>query len=242
MSQGISVWVLEAPHGFGDAAFHSHHAIQITASIVGDLMLSTGDLTLRAPYLAVAPDQRHRFEAHGLLVFIFVEPESHMGRALTATLFKDRPLMRLEPSAIGHLLRPLATTFDEALYNEALLRVGRAIVEQLAPGTQAQLPDPRVQKIIDYAAAHLDKPLSLEAGSRGIYLSPSRLWHLFAEQPGLAFKTYVLWLRLVRAVQAYSEGSNLTEAAHAAGFADSAHFSRTFRRTFGLPATTLTKV
>jgi AraC family transcriptional regulator len=34
----------------------------------------------------------------------------------------------------------------------------------------------------------------------------------------------------------------LTQAAHAAGFADSAHFSRVFRRTFGLPATTLTRI
>ena len=30
MSQGLSVWVLEAPDGFGDADFHAHHAIQIT--------------------------------------------------------------------------------------------------------------------------------------------------------------------------------------------------------------------
>ena len=242
MSQGISVWVLEAPHGFGDAAFHSHHAIQITASLAGDLMLSTADRTLRAPVLAVAADERHRFEAHGLLAFTFVEPESQMGRALTATLFESSPLTRLDPSGIEPLLRPLAATFDAALDNETLLRIGRAIVERVAPGTQGRLPDHRVQKIIDYAAAHLDEPLSLEIASRDIYLSPSRLRHLFVEQTGLAFKTYVLWLRLVRAVQAYSEGSNLTEAAHAAGFSDSAHFSRIFRRTFGLPATTLTRI
>ena len=32
---------------------------------------------------------------------------------------------------------------------------------------------------------------------------------------------------------------SLPEAAHAAGFADSAHFSRTFLRMFGLPAAAL---
>jgi AraC-like DNA-binding protein len=68
------------------------------------------------------------------------------------------------------------------------------------------------------------------------------LRHLFVEQTGLAYKTYVLWLRLVRALQVYAEGRNLTEAAHAAGFADSAHFSRAFKRNFGLPATTLTRI
>ena len=75
-----------------------------------------------------------------------------------------------------------------------------------------------------------------------MYLSPSRLRHLFVEQTGLAFKTYLLWLRLVRALEIYAEGRSLTESAHAAGFSDSAHFSRIFKRTFGLPATTLRRL
>lgn len=99
-----------------------------------------------------------------------------------------------------------------------------------------------MQRILEHAAAHLDEPLSLTKAAQGIYLSPSRLRHLFVEQTGLPFKTYLLWLRLVRAVQVYSEGKSLTEAAHLAGFSDSAHFSRIFRRTFGLPASTLTRV
>jgi AraC-like DNA-binding protein len=99
-----------------------------------------------------------------------------------------------------------------------------------------------VQRIIDYAASHLDRSLSLNAAATGVHLSPGRLRHLFVEQTGLAFKTYLLWLRLVRAVEVYSEGYSLTEASHAAGFSDSAHFSRIFRRTFGLPATTLTRL
>jgi AraC-like DNA-binding protein len=43
----------------------------------------------------------------------------------------------------------------------------------------------------------------------------------------------------MRALERYAAGRPLTEAAHAAGFADSAHLSRTFRRMFGLPATVL---
>ena len=113
---------------------------------------------------------------------------------------------------------------------------------QLAPRAEASEPDARIQRIIDFSMAHLDQPLSLASASQGIYLSPSRLRHLFVEQTGLAYKTYVLWLRLVRAVSVYAEGATLTEAAHEAGFTDSAHFSRVFKRTFGLPATTLTRL
>jgi AraC-like DNA-binding protein len=70
-------------------------------------------------------------------------------------------------------------------------------------------------------------------------LSPSRASHLFVEETGLPFRTFVLWLRVTRAVDAHIAGMSLTEAAQAAGFADSAHLSRTFKRMFGLPAAAL---
>jgi AraC-like DNA-binding protein len=242
MSQGVSVWVLDAPDGFGDAGVHAHHAIQLTACLSGQLALINDSVTLSAPVVAVAADARHRFEAHGLLVFVFVEPESRLGRSLTQALFGEADLVRLAAEAIMPRLEPLRQTFDQRLGPDALLRAGQAAVEAIVPSARARLPDARVQRIIDRAAAHLDQPLTLASASEGIHLSPSRLRHLFVEQTGLAFKTYLLWLRLVRAVQLYSEGQSLTEAAHGAGFSDSAHFSRIFRRTFGLPATTLERL
>jgi len=242
IGQGLSVWVLEAPGGFGDPQFHSHHAIQITVSLAGNLMLATEQGRIAAPAIAVAADARHRFEADGLMAFVFVEPESRAGRALQAELFREGPLAELDAPGLRAALEPLLATFEAGLGTEALLRAGDDALAMLVPAEPAVLPDPRVRKIIDQAAANLDQPLDLAAAAAGVYLSPSRLRHLFVEQTGLAFKTYLLWLRLVRALQVYSDGRNLTEAAHAAGFADSAHFSRIFRRTFGLPATTLTRL
>jgi len=43
-----------------------------------------------------------------------------------------------------------------------------------------------------------------------------------------------LWLRLECSLAAYVAGSSLTDSAYVGGFADSAHFSRTFRRMFGI--------
>ncbi len=69
-----------------------------------------------------------------------------------------------------------------------------------------------------------------------VNLSPSRFRHLFIKEVGLAFRPYVLWLRLGRAVEAFAAGETLTAAAYRAGFADSAHLSRTFRRMYGIAA------
>ena len=241
-SEGISVWVLDAPEGFGDADFHSHHAIQITVALTGELRLETDQSEIEAPMLAVDADKTHRFRAAGLLAFIFIEPEGRIGSALKDVLFNESQLVELTNLQVRQKLDPLMLTFESALEARDLLRAGRAAVESLVPDAKATLPDPRIQRIIDYAASHLDEALTLSSSSADVHLSESRLRHLFVEQTGLAFKTYVLWLRLMRAVNDYSLGKSLTEAAHAAGFSDSAHFSRTFKRTFGLPATTLTRL
>ena len=241
MGDGVSVWVLDAPEGFGDADFHAHHAIQISIVLDGRLMLATEVETLKGPAIAVAADARHRFEAAGLLAFVFVEPESRRGRALSAA-FAGRDMMPLDLAPLQGALAPLAGTFDDALGLTALLAAGQRAVDALVPQIEAAMPDPRIARVIDHAERHPGVPLDAAAQAAGVFLSPSRLRHLFVEQTGLPFKTFMLWQRLTRAIDAYAEGRSLTEAAHGAGFSDSAHFSRVFRRTFGLPATTLTRL
>jgi AraC-like DNA-binding protein len=47
-------------------------------------------------------------------------------------------------------------------------------------------------------------------------------------------RAYLRWKRVRRAVAAVEKGANLSAAAVAAGFADSAHLSRVFRAQFGM--------
>lgn len=242
MGQGLSTWVLEAPNGFGEAGFHSHHAIQISICLAGELMLATQSSIVRGNCIAVASDARHRLEGHGVIAFIFVEPESTRGRALSEALFRDTDILLLERDDL-HGLGGLKNAFDGSMAPAQLLELSLSGIECLASGLPAaRQPDQRIRRIIDYAASNLESSLAVAAAGSGVHLSLSRLRHLFVEQTGLAFRTYLLWLRLNRALQVYALGRSLTEAAHAAGFADSAHFSRVFKRTFGLPATTLERV
>ena len=99
--------------------------------------------------------------------------------------------------------------------------------------------DERVSKVIAWANAQLTTPIRLADAAAVAGLSPDRLRHVFVKHTGLPFRTYVLWLRLLKALEAFSHGESLTTAAHQAGFADSAHLSRTFRRTFGVAAAEL---
>ena len=61
------------------------------------------------------------------------------------------------------------------------------------------------------------------------------------EETGAALRTYVLWLRLNIAIERSMAGGSWTDAAHDAGFADSAHLSRIFKRMFGINPATLVR-
>jgi AraC-like DNA-binding protein len=58
--------------------------------------------------------------------------------------------------------------------------------------------------------------------------------HVFTDSMGIPLRPYLAWLRLQRAATAIVGGNSLGEAAHAAGFADAAHMSRTFKRMLGV--------
>ena len=101
--------------------------------------------------------------------------------------------------------------------------------------------DSRVTKVCEQIAANpavAPDPRSLAAH---VELSVSRLQHLFREQLGITLTEYARWQRIKRAGLSLQHGYSLTEAAHFGGFADSAHFSRTFRAMFGLPPSALVR-
>ena len=115
------------------------------------------------------------------------------------------------------------------------VRAGMRVVEKLA-GT-APVPDP-VSSGIETVIARLSQtggaPMSLAEAAALVHLSPSRFRHLFVAETGTTFRAYALWVRIQHAIVAMMAGRSWTDAAHAAGFADSAHLNRTFRRMFGI--------
>jgi AraC-like DNA-binding protein len=74
-----------------------------------------------------------------------------------------------------------------------------------------------------------------------VHLSPGRFRHLFRSEMGMSVQSYLRWRRLHTALRATSYGVSLTEAAHTAGFADSAHLTRVCRATFGIPPSLIFK-
>ncbi len=239
MWEGGALWVVDAtPTATRDTRrtdLHAHHAIHVTFGLGGRFRLDTPDAHVGGDAVAVAPDVGHTFEAEGLFAILFVEPESRQGRAIAGRLFDGAALAAVSPVLLGDFRERIAEAFRAPGKNDAtFVDLGRMMIAHMAGSARADVPDLRVRKVIAWAGGQLDGPVRLSDAAAAVNLSAGRLRHLFVAQTGLPFKTYVLWLRLTRAVERFAAGSSLTQAAHDAGFSDSAHLSRTFRRMFGV--------
>jgi AraC-like DNA-binding protein len=242
--EGASLWVLGTRPGEGrypKTAFHSHHAIQLTLSLRGTFTLETRDRQVVGGAAAVAQDTEHALEAEGVVAHLFVDPEGRSGRTFQRALFSSASLVPILSSQLGGLPARMLTDFEGPDCTDAsLIALGRTLLAQLASESERdERPEARVRKMSAWAAARLDKPVSLAAAAAQVGLSSGRARHLFVESTGLPFRTYLLWLRLTKAVALFSGGASLTDAAHGAGFSDSSHLSRTFRRMFGIAADSL---
>ncbi|MEQ1515757.1 MAG: AraC family transcriptional regulator [Usitatibacteraceae bacterium] len=121
------------------------------------------------------------------------------------------------------------TTRDEA--DHLLLNVfGFALMQPLQP----VYTDARVNTALAFLRETPQAYDSIEALSARVHLSPSRFAHLFKKVVGVPVRRYVLWLKMRRALDLAIAGDSLTTAALSAGFADSAHLSRTVRAILGI--------
>ncbi|MCW5777615.1 MAG: helix-turn-helix domain-containing protein [Phycisphaeraceae bacterium] len=236
--EGGSVWV-----GLATAVIpeHAHHAIQLTFALRGGLRFRSVDGSWAAYDAAMIPaDLPHSFDAGGSVVgHIFVDPESAFGRGVRQR-FGDGAIMSLPAEEAVPLGASILAALERGASDEELVGVAREGMAKLTTGVVSARPsEPRVVRAIEAIRSRLDASMTLGDIARVSHLSPGRFRHLFVAETGVPFKTYVLWLRLDRALSSYAAGGSWTDAAHAANFADSAHLTRTLRRMFGLAPSSL---
>jgi len=95
--------------------------------------------------------------------------------------------------------------------------------------------DPRIAAVLAHLRTTPSPPPTIGGLARIANLSESRLQHVFREQVGVPVRRYLLWHRYLTALSLLADGSPVTEAAFAAGFADGAHLTRTAVRINGYP-------
>ncbi|NNJ72330.1 MAG: helix-turn-helix transcriptional regulator [Enterobacterales bacterium] len=216
-----------------DADVHKHRAIQVVWP-TDDSLCRINSEDFWGP-LIINSGVEHQLKM-GSGWILLVEPKSDLGEGLSDLLAQNQTLVL---DNISHLNdeQPLST--DDP--NELLSPLFEALSLDLDfANTTSHISDHRILKLLSKLNNCLPgeclKPTSWKATevADSLHLSESRFLHLFSEQMGIAWRPFLLWHRMICAINAVVNGSSATDAAHLAGFSDSAHLSRTFRNLFGM--------
>jgi AraC-like DNA-binding protein len=103
-------------------------------------------------------------------------------------------------------------------------------------GDALKIPQRRVDKrLLRVLDAFENQDLTVSEAAAQVGLSDSRMTHLMTDTLGAPPRTWRTWFKLRQAIrEALFSGVNLTQAAHRAGFADSAHLTRTCKQLMGV--------
>lgn len=219
---------------------HAHHAIQIAIGLNGPLKFRREDGEWEEMDAGVVlPDAPHGFDGcESIVAMIFIDPESREGQWLRDSL--SDPITAIDRQRFSGHLSQLRDFRQDRPDPVTAAHIITGIVHALCAGPPPlRQMDGRIRKALDTIREQDIRRIPVEEAARSVFLSPSRFAHLFKEEVGLPFRRYLLWRKLTRAIEEFGRGSNLSEAAHAAGFSDSAHLTHTWRQMFGVPPTVM---
>jgi AraC-like DNA-binding protein len=195
------------------------------------IQIRVGNRELSERAMAIWPHDVQFLGPPVRFVAIAVNPFHRLFRAFTQIGKSNAILLEVERFASLRDLMLSALVSPRFMQHE-FETLAQSVLESAAPSlpTQSQL-DARALRLMKLLS---DNPrCSLSELAQSLSLSYHRTSHLFTEAVGITVRTYQLWQKLYRASDPMLKGASLTAAAHAAGFVDSAHFSRSFQTAYG---------
>ena len=223
------------------ATYHSHHALQVSIALDSPFHLqweTDTAATESADFegVVIAPDLKHSLDGEGgKQALLLIDPEHTCAQQLTKKWLGVEVVAPLPESLLAPLVKNLTTDPSSGVHGSGPANPITALLDTLLPRDTGLAPmDHRVRAALDYLQSQPLKNVAASELANEVHLSESRLAHLFKQQVGIPVRRYLMWLRLMDAIECAFAGNSLTDAAAHAGFSDSAHFSRTFQAMFGV--------
>jgi AraC family transcriptional regulator len=220
---------------------HSHYAIQLVIGAPTGLRVQFGRHAQwqSCPAALIPSRATHSIDVNDCewSAVLFIEPETPEGKALSSKLQGGLEVLDADLVAAG--AKRLDTAWRTEKSCDAVKAACLQLVHDISQTTLREPSDPRVLAAVEYIRQRVDQTVLLSEVAEVANLSPGRFRHLFVDETGMPLRTYLLWRRLLHVWTLLMQGETLSTAAHGAGFADSAHLSRTARSMFGLAPSAL---
>ncbi|XDD46358.1 helix-turn-helix transcriptional regulator [Leptospira sp. WS39.C2] len=214
--------------------FHSHYAATLAISLKENIIIETDAGKQEYRVALVGPNTYHRTLSPGVeMVALLIDPETYEFGSISESISSGE-IKSLEIQRFLPLMESLWSLYYGNLNEIEATKLQLNLLRTVYPFEDLKTSiDPRIQKIAKKIRLEIPSSIRMKEIGKDFSISEDRLIRLFKENLGIPLRRYLLWVRILRAVKEIKAGNNLTDAAHAAGFSDSAHFSRTFKENFG---------
>jgi AraC-like DNA-binding protein len=219
---------------------HRHYATQISIGLRGPLKVRTrasGPFNEQRSFIVGSnvPHQVETTEAPFFVLLSEARTLADLARRLRTSSVSEVPAL---PEDLLDVLLPVLLASAGPVFDE---RTGQTLLSHvlttlIGPAWDEGPGDSRIATARSLVTSQflIEQSQPIASLATSVHLSPSRFRHLFRSEMGMSVQSYLRWKRLITAACTSAQGASLTEAAHTAGFADSAHLTRVFRSTFGI--------
>jgi len=250
-------------YALGDSfGWHMHQELQLELVVEGSFRFAVkgeDSFTLRqGGVFVVPPKQLHRWECLEPALMIGISLASLPSAEAEIDMISDRLQPTVEtPRAldmqVGSLIRELSIKGKarDIFRNQRLRAWAFLIISQILnhalpktserPADQTKASPPSrsrrvVSKIVRFVDANIDGDLSMARFEQAVGMSSRHIHRIFMEVTGMSCHKYVANRRLevARSLLQNDASLSIKQVAYATGFASPAHFSSSFRKSFGV--------
>lgn len=218
-----------------DTKPHTHHALQLLLSTKGNFTAIVDGKKITCNAIILDQDVKHQIIGDkGEQLLILIDADANIKQSCRDKYFKDHPYKIIENRL--ELENEVNKITSDNVFNmaQAIIKEHMGVIYSIN-----QQVDSRILESVKTINRTEYNKISLNKLSEISKLSEGRFTHLFKEEIGIPIRKYLLWRRLLEAVELIKEGSSFTDAAYEAGFSDSPHLCRTFKDSFGLTLRTI---
>ncbi|MEZ5041894.1 MAG: AraC family transcriptional regulator [Saprospiraceae bacterium] len=215
---------------------HSHDTLQLAFDIDRKFRLKDQNTPWQEHSAAIIrAGHVHQLDSNGSIqLFLYLDRDSTYAKQLTEKYLSDSNISNLEGSDIRTLSndffkRLLVITNCDELFH-GCYTILKHLIELGKPAKR----DERVDKAIAFIIRSQNKPFKVKDVADHVYLSESRLRHLFKEQVGQPIQNFILWMRVVDSLNLVLKGKRLDQTAYASGFWDPSHMNRSYKELLGV--------
>ncbi len=218
---------------FTDNQMHKHYAVQWSISLKSEIQIMNGWGTETGyQSVRIKSNVLHALKCEKEQLTLLFYPTATIGHYLNN--MGELDLDELEHHTTQSLKQSALYYVNGEMDFKSLVEAVSKEMDRLgcSCALENHFSDTRIQKAISYLESNYERVIPVTEIANICGLSSSRFLHLFKEKTGLTYRKVQQWNKVSRSFLSLREQS-ITQTAYEFGFTDSAHYTKTFKETFG---------